>query len=610
MPATQITSSEPSAPERLNQLLRLMNIEEVYYVDDLFDYDPLPDVVSHAKDLYAANKKDALEKMFGKGIKTNVPNVEIFGNEIEKHWEKLGGETKKEIVSKMSTAVFDSTDYDRTSDLKSYFPKGTLKTVNPDDWHSIFSGIERKYKSSQKKVLILFDQELKHAQGERFRNGLTTGTDLIHSARQSKAGKNIVCALITHLIAEVSKELPERDKIVEESGGALSKNDFFALTKKRINQPEKLCDGIKKVLLNEYCEDIKEQATGIIEEAYREVINKLHRLDTYDFDHTILRSSYGEGVWEVNTLMRIANNLYDQKIKELMVKKKFAKGVNPAIKRAKELSDITFKVPASHQPYKEKLTLRHNDIYHSGDHINKLHLPLENGDVFKIYEGSGQGLYILVAQECDLMIRTNRGGSGGVRTAKTAMLLKLKTFSLDELERDEETHFKNSGMVMHFYANKFKLEYFTPGKKDIGIVLFNSEFRVDLNALDLTVFHPDGKAEIDLTVGRFDTDLVSASLEMRYEKLLKHYIKKNKIISELTPKLSACNKPTKQQILSSMGCKLAPLHNIGKATVYSTDKFNFGIKRIMRLKSDGATYLLDRYYKHLSRKAEPHDFVS
>src|SRR5690606_38544004 len=125
------------------------------------------------------------------------------------------------------------------------------------------------------------------------------------------AGKNIVCALITHLITEVKKELPERDKIVKESDGALSKNDFFALTKKRINDPEKFCDGIKKTLLNEYCEKIKEEATEIIEEAYKEVLTKLNELDTYDFDHIILRSSYGEGVWEVNTLMRIANNFYD-----------------------------------------------------------------------------------------------------------------------------------------------------------------------------------------------------------------------------------------------------------------------------------------------------------
>ena len=221
--------------------------------------------------------------------------------------------------------------------------------------------------------------------------------------------------------------------------------------------------------------------------------------------------------------MRIANNLYDQEIKELMVKKHFAKGVNPAIKQAKELSDITFNIPANHQPYKKKLVLRHNDIYHSGSHINQLHLPLENGDVFEIYDGSGKGLYILVAQECDLMMRTSRGGSGGARAAKTAMLLKLNTFSQNELESEIDKHFKKAGKLIHYYANKFKLEYFIQGKKDVGIVSFNSEFRVDLDALDLIVFNSDGEAKIDMAFDKFDTDLVSASWEMRYEKLWKHY---------------------------------------------------------------------------------------
>ena len=87
-------------------------------------------------------------------------------------------------------------------------------------------------------------------------------------------------------------------------------------------------------------------------------------------------------------------------------------------------------------------------------------------------------------------------------------------------------------------------------------------------------------------------------------------LKKNKRVKSILPKLATFDKPTKKQVLSSVGCKLAPLHNIGKKEVYSSDKFNFGIKRIMRLNSDGATFLLDRYYKHLSRNAEPHDFVN
>jgi hypothetical protein len=215
-----------------------------------------------------------------------------------------------------------------------------------------------------------------------------------------------------------------------------------------------------------------------------------------------------------------------------------------------------------------------------------------------------------VAQECDLMMRTNKGGRRGERAAKTAMLLKLQTLTQQELQKEMETHFEKAGMVMHYYANKFKLEYFVSGKKDVGVVHFAQEFRVDLDALDLVVFNADGKAQIELTKNKFDTDLVSASWEMRFNKLHKHYDKKKKQVEELLKKMDGkLDQATKLQVLKSTGCRLAPLRNLGKATVYSSNKFDFGIKRVMRLKKDGATYLLDRYYKHLSRKGEPHDFV-
>jgi hypothetical protein len=354
MPATTNIVTEPSAPEKLEQLLQLTNIEEVYYIDDLFEYEPLPELLSHAKDLFAAGDTTKLKELFDGAIKTSVPDADIFGNQVENYWVGLGKKAKKEVIGRMDKAVFDQSDYKRTDKLKSYFPPNTIKLVSPDKWEKTFKEIEHKYTSKKKKVLILFDQELKFAQDPRFRSGTLTGMDLISSVRNSKVGRNIVCALMTHLITAVSKEIGYRDQKANDLSNTLTKNDFFALTKNRINNAEKLCDGIKKVLLNEHCEVIKEQATAIIEEAYKQVVNDLHQLDTYDFDHIILRSSYGEGVWEVNTLMRIANNLYDKKIEALMVRKKFAKSVNPAIKKAKALSDITFNPPSNHPTLQRK----------------------------------------------------------------------------------------------------------------------------------------------------------------------------------------------------------------------------------------------------------------
>ncbi|WP_273567499.1 hypothetical protein [Maribacter halichondriae] len=142
---------ELSAPEKLNQLLDLMHIEEVYYVDDLFDYNPLPAILSHSKDLYEAKNQEALKEIFGQGVKTNVPDVDVFGDELEKHWRTLSKESQSEIISKVDKVSFDSVDYDRTSKLKSYFPAGTLHTVSPDNWDNLFATIEKNISPTRKR---------------------------------------------------------------------------------------------------------------------------------------------------------------------------------------------------------------------------------------------------------------------------------------------------------------------------------------------------------------------------------------------------------------------------------------------------------------------------
>ena len=47
--------------------------------------------------------------------------------------------------------------------------------------------------------------------------------------------------------------------------------------------------------------------------------------------------------------------------------------------------------------------IQHKELYENPSYINKNHLPIELGDIFK----KGSKKYILLAQPCDLMIRSN-----------------------------------------------------------------------------------------------------------------------------------------------------------------------------------------------------------
>lgn len=609
--SVNITSEEATRSfnaKKLGELLGLLGIKEGYYVDDYNKIDPLPSVIEKAKRLFREEKKDELSAIFSKKVELNVPDDDVFGDQIRKMWDELQELDKDGIITKIMSSEgggFNTLDYTRTKMLKDSFPKEYLKLINPDEWDETFKELEKKYEK-EGKVLILFDQDLTQAKGERFKSGVTKGQHLILNLKNSSIKDNVYCALITHLISDTSQELTERNKVIEELNKNLTERDFFALSKDRIKSPDLLCDGIKKTLLNGYCEEIKERSKQILEDAQKNTLSKVLGLDTYDFDHTVLRSSYSEGVWEMNTLFRIAGNFYNDEVKTLMEKSNYAKNVNPLIKKAKTISDVRFEIEPGTIPYKQKYRLRHYDIYEPGDVINKLHLPIDNGDIFEITDWKGKGYYILVGQECDLMMRT--APSLGSRSAETATLLKVKDFTRKALDEVIVKFYETNRFDNHFFSNKFKLDYFIIETNNIGLVKFIDSYVVNLDVLDLCVFNSDGTASLDLAT-RFDVDLVSTSWEHRHQKLVDMFKKQADSLDKLIPEINKLAADVRDQIKKRIGVKLGAINDLGKADNYQSRKFDFGIKRIKRLKLDGAKYLLERYYHFHSRTAEQHDFA-
>ncbi|MFN8296645.1 MAG: hypothetical protein U0T69_10645 [Chitinophagales bacterium] len=599
----------PETVQRLNDLLVSLNIKEAYYIDDYNKIDDFPNLSARVNKLFEANRTNDLQNVFGNDLNLELPDSDQLSEEFSKIWEEYGEDKKAEVIIKIHQIEdedFNSVDYTRTKQLESIFPKDLLRMVNPDEWDELFDSLSGKL-SADDRVLLIFDQDLKNAKGERFKNGTIKGQNLIIDVKKSAIKDKVYCALITHLITTTSAELIGRDDIITELGNGLAKKDFLALSKSRINSPEMFCDGIKKTILNEYFEEIKEKSEIVLVNAHANAMKIIEKLDTYDFDHTVLRSSYGEGVWEVDTLLRIAKNIYDEEIKKAMIDTKYSEFINPYLKKSKPISDIRFRINSGIEPYVEKYTLRHNDIYESGHIINNLHLPIENGDIFEVTEGTGKGCYILVAQECDLMMRTTPMGS---RTTEMAMvvLLKIKEFTRDDLDIKIKDYYTNNGMGNHFFANKFKLEYYKKGTTDIGVVNFNDPFLADLNPLDLCVFSTNGEAKTDLDVA-IDPNVLSIAWDERYKKLNKECVKIADKLDKANPEIDKADKSFRDYLRRGVYPKIST-RNLGNSKTYDNRKFNFGIKRIMRLKPLGAKYLLDRYYKHLSRIAEPHDFAS
>ena len=95
-------------------------------------------------------------------------------------------------------------------------------------------------------------------------------------------------------------------------------------------------DGLKKVCLNTFCENIKDQTIEILKAAQEETIRQLKKFDTSDFDLTIFKSSHTEGVWEPETLLRITDIIFNDEVRKLIISKNYMASTNPVICAANE----------------------------------------------------------------------------------------------------------------------------------------------------------------------------------------------------------------------------------------------------------------------------------
>jgi len=624
--ATHVVAAEPQTSEKLKNLLDILNIKTVYYVDDennLTDLD-IQIVTGELEKIYGLGKEEELNVIHLDNWDRDLPKEGVIES-IAQHWTGLDFEAKKGIYSqilKITDADNIQSDFKRSTLVGEQMPAEIIKILSPAQWDEEKTKLKDKLNNNQR-VLILFDEELKLA-GAKYTS--TRGQDLIVEVKKMDVQDKVICTLLTHKISSAKEELKFRDELIEERPDKdLKENDFFPLAKQRLNEPEVFADGIKKALINGYFEAIKTHTVALIEHAYNEATKKIKAFDTYDFEDTILKTSVKDGVWEPETILRISNIVFDNELKSQMVKTGYVPKVNQEIKLSQPFWNFKFKVPENMQPYTDKLKLRHQEIFDSGEIINSLRKPLENGDIFQV----GEEKYILVAQACDMAVRT-KDTVVGLRTAKVATLLKIRTVKSKD--------FKDKIKTANYLSDKYPLKYFELGTEDIGVIEFTDNLIVDIDFLDFCVFNEKGECKLSLR-NNIDKSYLSSTWEKRYDILyekikgyqvkianLRKYLNSrnnNHFISQIrkfAPRMFRLkNRASHQGLkLSEIDIErelypkfiLASSGNVVDTTKIDSDgTFNFGAKRIAKYKDYGATYLLQRYTRHLSRIAEPHDFA-
>jgi hypothetical protein len=600
------------AIETTFNLLDTENIAHIIYVDDKFDIEGQKEVYK-ARLIELKNNENYIGSNTFNGIDWTGP-IPRFESLILELWD--ASENKSELLYEVCTHIRDedSANIIPALEIKSCYGD-RIKLMTPDEWvtekYQIIKDLEEG-----KRALCLFDFEFQS--GNKLipgRNGAELAKLLID---EPDCTERVVCGIFSHKFTEEQedefREKYSTDYNIEESR-------FYTISKRRFAfdpQITGFAEGIKSLLLLPYIEQLKTESLIVLEKSNTKAGDRIKKMTPKTFNQIIQKSSLKEGVWEISTLFRLYGILSKEENYNMIADSAVRQKFNGSIKKIREidLKDTGYNTTISNPQLTE---LRNSELYLSGDVINKLHLPLTNGDIFEI---KGKE-YILLVQPCNLALRAE-GDNCGKRDYNydVGMLIPLRQIPKDKLNITTEE------IKIAEKSDRFYVAYF-PGFQIVS-----------LDILDLSVFNEDGKARIDFSVTSLTNDVIHFPWLKRYEyihkaslryetKILEFITIKESITKSINQKrgvLQSSEGELKDQLKQEIGVLQSHLNNTEKNILEISDLAKFkidyskiynenrtldtNIRRVKHYKSPYSDDLLQKFMLYLSRNAFDHDFTN
>lgn len=593
--------------KQINEIFKKENIKHVFYVDDRVDSFGKKKQLLFAlirKKADFENDQQLIEILKASEIDT-TDDPELILKNLE---EKFSVDNLTLVNSlldhfELHEPIKKEDEDNNAFDIEKYFNQGQFSALEPA---KAIETITKKLRSfATERVLVLFDLDLAEAGGEFAER--TTGVELLIRLMDNDPNNQCVCSIFTHLVKSTAGEIEERRKLILNSSGRLNKSNLFVLAKKRKNDAATFGDGIKKAILNPHYEKVKEHTVNLISTAFDKSKEELKGIDTYEFDHIVLHSSNIEGVWAGETLLRILNILFEKNVKDAFIADKYQALVNPFFEKAIKLAKTSFPSDLREIPEINRHGIRNLELYTPGYILNKSFEPINNGDIFEVQQSGAVQTYVLVAQECDIILR-----SDGKRNRKNDFftLLKVDFKSKEEIETDIQNFTRDYGLKNYYYANKFLLKNYNESDPNIiGVVDFRNELMIYATILDLTSFNEDGTAKFN-AANTYPLQSFCQALRNRHKNVELICKKKVDELNQIDQDFQQQNGVSLGNLLQKFVETASPTNPlVGNPYPYMGGAFDFGIRRKSRLKTLWATQLLEKYGYYLSRGADLSDYT-
>jgi hypothetical protein len=582
-PVPEAAAEPDDARGKLAQLFGHLKIAKIVFVDDKAELQT--DAGAVIKVLAAKPEaSEALAEFFA-GVRLNLDN-DALQEQLTARLAELDGDKLAELRAVLSAQSEDAAEREALGRLQDLLPDEiTAHLLTPQAWYERRPALIAEC-TEERRTLFLFDQELEVDDAGL---GFHKGSDIIRDmAEKERAGFGTrwFCGMLTHTV-DKGEEVASWRKL--ERSEKLDLRFFMPIAKATLDDAPAFYDAVYRTLINTYSQTMKSLAADAFEKALEHALERFSDLDPIDFEHIIVKSSEMEGVSELETLIRVYGIIQKDQVKAQILQQARVNEFSAAARTVKGIADIGRELSATSQERLHKLRLE--ELYESDELVNGYNDPLRNGDLFEIGEEADLKLWVLIAQPCDLMVRSN-GERVRENNFKVAVLAPLRTRALGV-----EAAAMKDGLT-------FSLDHYDHNGAQSAVVMLADATPANLHVLDLAVLNKDGGCQLS---ARADPalSLPSRSWEKRDGKLRAHFAKVSRQIEDAR---KAHQDGVAELLAAAVIPRASPKKGFAKYGAYNNGAYNYPIRRRGRIREPLATSLLNAYSRFLARDAYEHDY--
>lgn len=443
--------------------------------------------------------------------------------------------------------------------LQELVVSATFISMTPSKWMS--EGYSLLAEASAKAVLILFD---KHLGNELLEDGI----DLIRDVYSSPHQEGVWTGLLTNRV-RADGEL----KAWEEMSVRLGEhaNRLIVLSKDHLSRDAaNFVEGLRVLLMAQPAGSLERSVAAACKSVGDEVLAEIqNQLNPLEFERIVFGLARDEGIWEVDMILRLLDIRRRTRVRLALHDNET---VRQSVSLLRTLDSLRIGEVNTGSVHAQRIY--GEEIYDDGDHLARLHLPIELGDVF-VKEVSDRQ-FVLVGQPCDLMVR-----STGRRHPDLSFvtLLPIKPFNSE-----------GSATPLMATTVLFELPAFWQDGS-AGWVELNRPAVVPIEAVDYCVISRDGRSVAPLDEGQ------SGWLLPGWEKRRGHLTKAAESLRRSYSDSSYSEKAA--QVKAALGIRRSCVTK----PIMEGANFSLGLKRVRRLLPPYARALLTSYCLHVAREA-------